>query len=242
MTSLPAGDITVAGYLKTRLEQLGLDRLFGVAGNYTTPFLDTSSLFVPLQFQCQPPCQSDVTPQSGTNRYSLGEQAAVDSVDVLGDAAPVVLAFDQPSSVAPSVTSGGLVGGRLDDDLGEFGLAVGCYPPAVRPSRVGVDERLGTSRIGGDYWESAGHGLQVDLAKRLIDRPSQPDRCASWTRPVPVMLSNMSATDESYFGLDLRSDIAELTCVSPYGGDIACCRLGGGALYCDRSRTAEKQP
>ncbi len=45
------------------------------------------------------------------------------------------------------------------------------------------------------------------------------------------MLSNMSATDESYFGLDLRSDIAELTSVSPYGGDIACCRLGGGALY-----------
>lgn len=32
---------TVAGYLKTRLEQLGLDRMFGVAGNYTAPFLDT---------------------------------------------------------------------------------------------------------------------------------------------------------------------------------------------------------
>ena len=32
---------TVAGYLKTRLEEFGLDRLFGVAGNYTAPFLDT---------------------------------------------------------------------------------------------------------------------------------------------------------------------------------------------------------
>jgi len=32
---------TVAGYLKARLEQLGLDRMFGVAGNYTAPFLDT---------------------------------------------------------------------------------------------------------------------------------------------------------------------------------------------------------
>lgn len=32
---------TVAGYLKTRLEQLGLDRIFGVAGNYTAPFLNT---------------------------------------------------------------------------------------------------------------------------------------------------------------------------------------------------------
>ncbi|NMO14267.1 alpha-keto acid decarboxylase family protein [Pyxidicoccus fallax] len=32
---------TVAQYLKTRLEQLGLDRLFGVAGNYTAPFLNT---------------------------------------------------------------------------------------------------------------------------------------------------------------------------------------------------------
>ena len=32
---------TVAGYLKTRLEQLGLDRMFGVAGNYSAPFLDT---------------------------------------------------------------------------------------------------------------------------------------------------------------------------------------------------------
>ena len=34
-------ETTVAGYLKTRLEELGLDRLFGVAGNYTAPFLDT---------------------------------------------------------------------------------------------------------------------------------------------------------------------------------------------------------
>ncbi len=32
---------TVAGYLKQRLEQAGLDRLFGVAGNYAAPFLDT---------------------------------------------------------------------------------------------------------------------------------------------------------------------------------------------------------
>ncbi|RKQ43284.1 indolepyruvate decarboxylase [Roseivirga pacifica] len=32
---------TVAEYLKVRLEQLGLDRMFGVAGNYTAAFLDT---------------------------------------------------------------------------------------------------------------------------------------------------------------------------------------------------------
>jgi indolepyruvate decarboxylase len=32
---------TVAGYLKQRLEEAGLDRLFGVAGNYVAPFLDT---------------------------------------------------------------------------------------------------------------------------------------------------------------------------------------------------------
>ncbi|HEY7772035.1 MAG TPA: thiamine pyrophosphate-dependent enzyme [Marinagarivorans sp.] len=32
---------TVACYLKERLEQLGLEQLFGVAGNYTAPFLDT---------------------------------------------------------------------------------------------------------------------------------------------------------------------------------------------------------
>lgn len=32
---------TVAGYLKQRLEELGLEQLFGVAGNYTAPFLDT---------------------------------------------------------------------------------------------------------------------------------------------------------------------------------------------------------
>lgn len=31
----------VATYLKTRLEQLGLDRMFGVAGNYTAALLDT---------------------------------------------------------------------------------------------------------------------------------------------------------------------------------------------------------
>ena len=35
------GDVTVATYLKTRLEQLGLDRMFGVAGNYTAALLDT---------------------------------------------------------------------------------------------------------------------------------------------------------------------------------------------------------
>ncbi|WP_043390164.1 alpha-keto acid decarboxylase family protein [Archangium violaceum] len=33
--------MTVAGYLKQRLEELELDRLFGVAGNYTAPFLNT---------------------------------------------------------------------------------------------------------------------------------------------------------------------------------------------------------
>ena len=32
---------TVANYLKERLEQLGLEQMFGVAGNYTAPFLDT---------------------------------------------------------------------------------------------------------------------------------------------------------------------------------------------------------
>lgn len=32
---------TLAQYLKARLEQLGLDRLFGVAGNYTAPLLNT---------------------------------------------------------------------------------------------------------------------------------------------------------------------------------------------------------
>ena len=32
---------TVASYLKIRLEQLGLERMFGVAGNYTAAFLDT---------------------------------------------------------------------------------------------------------------------------------------------------------------------------------------------------------
>ena len=33
--------ITVAKYLQLRLEELGLDHVFGVAGNYTAPFLDT---------------------------------------------------------------------------------------------------------------------------------------------------------------------------------------------------------
>jgi indolepyruvate decarboxylase len=32
---------TVAAYLKQRLEEAGLDRVFGVAGNYVAPFLDT---------------------------------------------------------------------------------------------------------------------------------------------------------------------------------------------------------
>ena len=34
-------DVTVAQYLKQRLEEQGLDRLFGVAGNYSAPLLDT---------------------------------------------------------------------------------------------------------------------------------------------------------------------------------------------------------
>ena len=34
-------EISVASYLKMRLESLGLKRIFGVAGNYTAPFLDT---------------------------------------------------------------------------------------------------------------------------------------------------------------------------------------------------------
>ncbi len=33
--------ISVAKYLQLRLEELGLDRIFGVAGNYTAPFLNT---------------------------------------------------------------------------------------------------------------------------------------------------------------------------------------------------------
>jgi indolepyruvate decarboxylase len=33
--------MTVASYLQKRLEDLGLKRIFGVAGNYTAPFLDT---------------------------------------------------------------------------------------------------------------------------------------------------------------------------------------------------------
>jgi indolepyruvate decarboxylase len=31
----------VAAYLKQRLEEAGLDRVFGVAGNYAAPFLDS---------------------------------------------------------------------------------------------------------------------------------------------------------------------------------------------------------
>jgi indolepyruvate decarboxylase len=33
--------MTVASYLKTRLEDLGLSKLFGVPGNYTAPLLNT---------------------------------------------------------------------------------------------------------------------------------------------------------------------------------------------------------
>ncbi len=33
--------ITVSDYLKTRLEEIGLEQMFGVAGNYTAAFLDT---------------------------------------------------------------------------------------------------------------------------------------------------------------------------------------------------------
>ena len=36
-----APPITIAQYLQTRLEQLGLDRLFTVPGNYTAPLLNT---------------------------------------------------------------------------------------------------------------------------------------------------------------------------------------------------------
>ena len=32
---------SVASYLKARLEELGLEQMFGVAGNYTAAFLDT---------------------------------------------------------------------------------------------------------------------------------------------------------------------------------------------------------
>ena len=38
---MTGGQTTIAGYLKQRLEELGLEQLFGVAGNYTAPFLDT---------------------------------------------------------------------------------------------------------------------------------------------------------------------------------------------------------
>lgn len=36
-----ASEVTVATYLKQRLEEMGLDRMFGVAGNYTAALLDT---------------------------------------------------------------------------------------------------------------------------------------------------------------------------------------------------------
>jgi indolepyruvate decarboxylase len=41
MSGTITADATVASYLKIRLEQLGLDRMFGVAGNYTAALLDT---------------------------------------------------------------------------------------------------------------------------------------------------------------------------------------------------------
>ena len=34
-------EMTVAGYLKSRMEELGIAYMFGVAGNYTAPLLDT---------------------------------------------------------------------------------------------------------------------------------------------------------------------------------------------------------
>lgn len=41
MTEYDPNAYTVADYLKARLEELGLDRMFGVAGNYTAALLDT---------------------------------------------------------------------------------------------------------------------------------------------------------------------------------------------------------
>lgn len=41
MTEYDPNAYTVADYMKARLEQLGLDRMFGVAGNYTAALLDT---------------------------------------------------------------------------------------------------------------------------------------------------------------------------------------------------------
>ena len=58
--------------------------------------------------------------------------------------------------MAPPLTSGGLARGRLNDGLYEFSLVVGCHPPAVQPSRVSIDERSGSTGIGGDYGEAAG--------------------------------------------------------------------------------------
>ncbi len=34
-------EVAVAKYLKQRLEEQGLGRLFGIAGTYSAPFLDT---------------------------------------------------------------------------------------------------------------------------------------------------------------------------------------------------------
>ena len=34
-------EVTVAEYLKQRLEEQGLGRLFGIAGTHSAPFLDT---------------------------------------------------------------------------------------------------------------------------------------------------------------------------------------------------------
>jgi indolepyruvate decarboxylase len=41
MDDVTVPDITVAKYLQIRLQELGLKRIFGVAGNYSAPFLDT---------------------------------------------------------------------------------------------------------------------------------------------------------------------------------------------------------
>ncbi|GGH09772.1 alpha-keto acid decarboxylase family protein [Mucilaginibacter phyllosphaerae] len=38
---MAAKEVTVAKYLQMRLEQMGLNHLFGIAGNYTAPFLNT---------------------------------------------------------------------------------------------------------------------------------------------------------------------------------------------------------
>lgn len=41
MTDISSSTFTVSDYLKQRLEEIGLEQMFGVAGNYTAAFLDT---------------------------------------------------------------------------------------------------------------------------------------------------------------------------------------------------------